>query len=193
MYTLVALNSSAYLIQQLWSTLSSAEENDFLKYLAGRKKNGFDIGLQLFKAVVRGSGKTRMGHLQIWGCKEKSGRQLEGLYGKADYKKDAFDEVYLIKQLLLIRKLIRYKTSKLPTPSLCKAQVNAGCAQLSSIYVEINRGELERFVELQQIDQIQMVNAHTIGLQQHVSSAGQRIAITRVKRAFKEAERLTNT
>ena len=75
---------------------------------------------------------------------------------------------------------------------MCKAQVNAGCAQLSSIYVEINRGELECFVELQQIDQIQMVNAHTIGLQQHVSSAGQRIAITRVKRAFKEAEQDVN-
>jgi hypothetical protein len=37
-----------------------------------------------------------------------------------------------------------------------------------------------------------MVNAHTIGLQQNVSSAGQHIAITRVKSAFKEAEQEVN-
>jgi hypothetical protein len=93
-----------------------------------------------------------MGRGQIRGCKEKADRQLEGLYGRADYKKDAFDEVYLIKQLLLTRKLIRFKTSKLPTPSLRKAEVNVRCAQLSSIYIGINCGELECFVELQQID-----------------------------------------
>jgi len=178
-------------INDLIDIISPKEERDFIRFLTNRTKNGKVNSIELFKALLIGRADAKK---KEWGSnrynviKKRLSDNLGAFIAEEIVKNEAQLEVELIKDLLLARKLIRFKKVKTAFTILSKAKEKAETAQLYSILNEINHTRLECSLDRTAIAQEPVINEFQESLKRYTEQEQRTIANSRLKKAFIDAE-----